>query len=104
MQVALDYAKQNPNTLIVITSDHDHTSQIVENDAVPAGFSSRLTTNEGEIMTVTYGTGETPTSQEHTGAQIRVAAQKEAQAANFVGVINQTDIFRIMARALGVER
>ena len=103
VQVALDYAKQNSNTLIVVTGDHAHTSQIVENDAVPAGFSSRLTTNEGEIMTVTYGTGETPTSQEHTGSQIRVAAQGP-QAANIVGVIDQTDIFRIMARALGVER
>lgn len=102
VQVALDYAKQNPDTLIIVTGDHAHTSQIVENDAAPAGFSSKLITNEDQTMTVTYGTGETPTSQEHTGAQIRVAAQGP-QAANVVGVIDQTDIFRIMARALGVE-
>lgn len=103
VQVALEYAKKNPDTLIIITGDHAHTSQIVENDAVPAGFTSLLTTDEGEVMSVTYGTGETPTSQGHTGSQIRVAAQGP-QAANVVGTIDQTDLFRIMARALGVQR
>lgn len=103
VQVALEYAKNNPDTLIIVTGDHAHTSQIVEIDAVPAGFTSLLTTNEGETMAVTYGTGETPTSQGHTGSQIRVAAQGP-QAANVVGTIDQTELFNIMARALGVER
>ena len=103
VQVALEYAKDNPDTLIIVTGDHAHTSQIVENDAVPAGFTSLLTTNEGETMAVTYGTGETPTSHGHTGSQIRVAAQGP-QAANVVGTIDQTDLFHMMARALGVER
>ena len=104
VRVAQEFAKRNPDTLIIVTADHAHTSQIVEADARPAGFSSILTTDEGEPMMVTYGTsagaGAASTSQEHTGAQVRVAAQGP-QAANVVGVIDQTDLFRMMKRALG---
>ena len=54
-------------------------------------------------MMVTYGTAAgnpRAVSQEHTGTQIRVAGQGP-QAANVVGLIDQTDLFDIMARALG---
>jgi alkaline phosphatase len=40
--------------------------------------------------------------QDHTGAEVRIAAQGP-QAANLVGVLNHTDLFHIMARALGIE-
>jgi alkaline phosphatase len=30
IQVALDWAKNNPDTLIVVTADHGHTSQIID--------------------------------------------------------------------------
>ena len=89
---------------MIVTADHAHTSQIVEADATPAGASSILTTDEGSPMMVTYGTAAGDpriVSQEHTGTQIRVAAQGP-QAAN-VGLIDQTDLFDIMARALGVD-
>ena len=102
VRVALDYAAEHPDTLVIVTGDHAHTSQIVEDDATPAGFGIKLTTDEGGVMQVSYGTGSSPTSQEHTGSQIRVAAQGP-QAANVVGLIDQTDLFTIMARALGVD-
>ena len=104
VRVALDFAKANKDTLVLVTADHAHTSQIVEADATPAGASSILTTNEGSPMMVTYGTAAGDprvVSQEHTGSQVRVAAQGP-QAANVVGLIDQTDLFEIMARALGV--
>ena len=104
VRVALDFAKANKETLVVVTADHAHTSQIVEADATPAGASSILTTNEGSPMMVTYGTAAGDprvVSQEHTGTQIRVAAQGP-QAANVVGLIDQTELFEIMVRALGV--
>ena len=99
---ALDFARRDGNTLVIVTGDHAHTSQIVEPDATPAGFSSILTTDEGQPMMITYGTGNTPTGQEHTGSQIRIAAEGP-QAANVVGVIDQTDIAGIMRRALDLQ-
>lgn len=102
VRVALDYAANHPDTLVIVTGDHAHTSQIVETDASPAGFGIILETDEGGEMQISYGTGSEPNSQEHTGSQIRVAAQGP-QAANVVGLSDQTDLFDIMARALGVD-
>lgn len=103
VKVALEYARKHPDTLVIVTGDHGHTSQIVEVDATPAGYSSQLITKEGEKMMVTYGTGNTPSGQEHTGTQIRVAAQGP-HAAHVVGLIDQTDIFRIVTRALRLKQ
>lgn len=97
--VALDFAEANPDTLVILTGDHAHTSQIVGADQEVPGFASKLTTADGAVMQVSYGTGTTPVGQSHTGSQIRVAAQGP-QAANVIGVIDQTDLFRIMRRAL----
>ncbi len=109
VRLALDFAGKNKNTLVIVTGDHAHTGQIVETDATPAGASSILVTNEGAQMMVTYGTasidpatGLPAGSQEHTGAQIRVAALGP-QAANVVGLIDQTELFTIMKRALQVK-
>jgi len=109
VKVALDFARKDGNTLVIVTADHGHTSQIVEVGATPAGASSILVTDEGAQMKVTYGTasinpatGFPAGSQEHTGTQIRVAAYGP-QAANVVGLIDQTELFRIMGRALSVD-
>lgn len=97
--VALEFADANPDTLVILTGDHAHTSQIVGATQEVPGFASKLMTADGAVMQVSYGTGTTPTRQSHTGSQIRVAAQGPG-AANVVGVIDQTDVFRIMKRAL----
>jgi alkaline phosphatase len=47
-------------------------------------------------MTLAYGTGG---SQSHTGTQVRIAAMGP-QAANIVGLTNQTDLFGTLKRAL----
>lgn len=103
VRAALDFQKKNPNTLVIVTGDHAHTPQILEADSDPPGFASRLETKEGEVQTISYGTGRTPTSQEHTGAQIRIAAQGP-QADRVLGLIDDTDQYGIMAKALGVKR
>jgi alkaline phosphatase/streptomycin-6-phosphatase len=100
VRVALDFAKRHEDTLIIVTADHAHTSQIVETTASPPGASIVLRTHDGVDMMVTYGTAVLPASQEHTGSQLRVAAQGP-QAANVVGLIDQTELFQIMKRALG---
>ena len=97
VQKAIDGGKaRNVN---LVTGDHAHTSPIVEVGSAPAGFSSILATDEGQQLQVTYGTGNAPTSQGHTGFQLRVAAMGP-QAANVVGMIDQTGIATVMRRAL----
>lgn len=107
IKVGLDFAKRHPDTLVIITADHAHTSQIVPvpgNEALgrPGNLSTLLTKGDQSLMTVNYGTRPHGQSQDHTGSQVRIAAQGP-QAASVVGVTNQTDLFHTMARALGLE-
>jgi len=104
VKVALDFARERGDTLVVVTGDHAHTSQIVvaggmtEEDH-PPGMLSTLITNEGVPMTISYATNLPGRWQAHTGTQIRIAAYGP-QAANVVGVSDQTDLFYTVARAL----
>ena len=52
-------------------------------------------------MTIYYATAVFPASQQHTGTEVRIAA-KGPQAANVLGVTNQTDLFYTFKRALGL--
>ena len=53
-------------------------------------------------MTLNYGTSPAGGSQQHTGTQLRVAAYGP-QAANFVGLTDQTDMFFTISRALTLK-
>ena len=89
VQAALDYQADNPDTLIVVTGDHAHSTQIV---AGPTDGKQTATvkTADGDPMTVAYSTSDV--GSDHTGTQIRVAASGP-QGANVTGVIDQTDLF-----------
>jgi alkaline phosphatase len=54
------------------------------------------------MMTINYGTRAHGQSQDHTASEVRIVAQG-LQAANVVGVTNQTDLFHTIAHALGIE-
>ncbi|MET0448549.1 MAG: alkaline phosphatase, partial [Aeromicrobium sp.] len=93
-----------PDTLIIVTGDHAHSTQIVGNGsgttegatgATGGKATTTLKTADGDPMTVAYSTAPIGASQSHTGSQIRVAASGP-QAANVTGTIDQTDLFATM--------
>ena len=110
--VALDYQQLHPDTLVVVTADHSHTSQIVSEDAtgtgLPAGYSSNLTTKDGQTLSLTYGTTgfggtgnapvTTPPSMQHTGAVVPVWAIGP-QASAVLGTNDHTDLFDLLRGA-----
>ncbi len=103
IRAGLQYAKTHPDTLIVVTADHAHTSQIVEypqtaGHHTPGAFQT-LRTADGAPMVVNYATVTHGKSQDHTGSEVRIAAQGP-QAARVLGITNQTDLFWTFAAAL----
>lgn len=110
---AIAYAMQNvdlSNTLVIVTADHAHTSQIL--NAQPAyALSTVLKTADGNNMVVSYGTAEADSRDEdggynggdmaHTGTQLRIAASGPG-AQRVIGLTDQTDNFYTIANTLGL--
>jgi len=99
----MDFARSHPDTLLIVTADHGHTSQIVSAPTEadhPVGLLSALLTHDRVPMVIAYGTNAYHRSMDHTGTQVRIAAMGP-QAANVTGITDQTDLFRTMERALG---
>ena len=98
------------NTLVIVTADHAHTSQIL--NAQPAyALSTVLKTADGNNMVVSYGTAQEDSrdedggynggDMEHTGTQLRIAASGPG-AQRVTGLTDQTDNFYTIAGALGL--
>lgn len=102
VQKALAFARKDGNTLVVVTADHAHSSQIIANDSKAPGLTQTLKTKEGGLMTISYGNSEED-SQGHTGTQLRIAAYGP-HAANVVGLTDQTDLFYTMRAAMGLSQ
>jgi alkaline phosphatase len=107
--VAIDYQRTHPDTLIVVTADHSHTSQIVAEDSsgsgVPTGYSTNLLTKDGQTLSLTYGTAgyggpgaapvTAPPSQQHTGAAVPVWGSGPGSLA-ILGTNDHTDLFDVL--------
>jgi alkaline phosphatase/streptomycin-6-phosphatase len=111
IEMAMDFARAHLDTLVIVTADHGHTSQIVpvvdarEADH-PAGLMSTLVTADKSPMTVAYSTNilccSRGHSMEHTGVQVRVAALGP-NAEDVSGTHDMTDVYHLIAKALGAE-
>ncbi len=101
VQVALAFARKHGDTLVIVTADHAHTSQIIGADATSPGLTLALNTKDGAVMGVNYATAETG-SQGHTGTQLRIAAYGPS-AERVQGLIDQTDLFYIIRDALSLR-
>ena len=103
VEVALDYQRAHPDTLVIVTGDHAHSTQIVANDE-GGRRTATVVTADGVPMTVAYSSAEggDPQRSSHTGTQIRVAAVGP-QADRVAGVIDQTDLFALMTSGLDTD-
>ena len=104
IRTALDFARRDGRTLVIVTADHGHTSQIVatpnETDH-PAGAMSTLITREGAPLTLSYATNVPGRVQEHTGTEVRAVADGPGSAA-IHGTLDQTDLFGIVLSTMGL--
>jgi alkaline phosphatase len=107
VHVAIEYQRTHPDTLIVVTADHAHTSQIVGEDSnganAPTGWSDNLVTKDGQTLRITYGTvgGTAPPaspaalSQQHTGSVVPIWGGGPGAAA-ILGTTDHTDLFDVL--------
>ena len=114
VQVALNYAKQQGNTLVMITADHGQAAQIVPDGSLfsafgapiaTPGFLARIETREGGVMAMNYATNDF-SHEEHTGVNVPFFANKQVKDKAGKDLIKpmlrQTDVFHISKKHLGL--
>ncbi len=102
VKVALDFAKADGNTLVIVTADHAHSTQICYPKAKSLGYTQAVITADGVPMTISYGNSEDVDDTGHTGAQLRIAAYGPG-AVNVMGLTDQTDLFYTMKNVLNLK-
>ena len=111
LAVSLEYAKTNPETLIIVTADHAHAAQIVpepslyRNAPVPIyspGRIARIETREGHVMRVNYATNNM-NSEEHTGAHVPLYGNGIAESV-IKPFMTQRDLYHAMMNYLELSK
>jgi len=107
LAAAMEYASNNPNTLIMVTADHSQAAQIVPDPTlytslpIPVfspGKVARIATPEGSVMRINYATNNIR-SEEHTGANVPLFANSEGESV-LSPFMRQRDIYDAMMRYL----
>jgi alkaline phosphatase len=113
VEVALAFAKDHPDTLVMVTADHAQAAQIVPNGSmfdvygVPIaspGHIARIRTKEGGVMVINYATNLFD-GEEHTGASVPLFANQQVVKDNgdlIKPFLHQKEIFNITKTFLGL--
>jgi alkaline phosphatase len=103
LQSALAFAEGNPETLVLVTSDHGHAAQLVPNQSLFSAFGLpvytpgrmvRLKTRDGAILAVNYATNDF-FLEEHTGVNVPLYSNKVGVGL-VPAMVSQPEIFEIM--------
>ncbi|MCC3860103.1 alkaline phosphatase [Pseudemcibacter aquimaris] len=107
-KLAVDYAKNHPDTVVIITADHGGSTQNIHHpyyenyirtaENLP-GLYEMLLSKGGNEMVIYYGT-DNADDQAHTGINVPVYSYGLPQDMTFKGTIRQTDIKGVMAKFL----
>ena len=92
VELALDYAPQNPDTLVIATADHETGGLLIESSS-PTDYTApevKFSFNTG----IGYGS--------HTGVPVPVYAYGPGSE-NFTGTLDNTDIFYAMLEAVKMD-
>jgi alkaline phosphatase len=103
VQEALKFAVADGHTLVIVTADHAHASQIIDAAEKAPGLTEALMTRDGAVMAVSYGNSDSADDQGHTGSQLRIAAYGP-RGANVTGLTDQTDLFYTISDALSLKQ
>lgn len=107
LDAALLFARDHPQTLILVTADHGHAAQIIPDESpflatgVPVyspGHVARVKTPEGAIMAINYATNNFPL-EDHTGVNVPLFANQAGQDI-VPPMVTQPGVFDIMASYL----
>jgi alkaline phosphatase len=108
-QLALDYAAEHPETLVLVTADHGSSAQLIPQqtelsiqNAKPPGRFAKIRTPEGGVMGINYATNDSPFWENHSGVHVPLYVQGPG-ADNLPEFLYQTDVFHIAATHLGLS-
>lgn len=109
LDVSLEYAAAHPQALVLVTSDHGQSAQLIPRisdlavqNFAPTGRFARLRTPEGGVMGISYATNDSPFWEDHSGVQVPLYASGPG-IEDLPQYLLQTDIFHIAATHLGLS-
>jgi len=108
VKIAVDYAKKNGDTAVIVTADHGGPTQVIYRPAsfgrgvireqIP-GLYQRLLTKGGHELAVHYGTNNYD-DQSHSGVNVPIFTYGLDNPELLTGTIQQTEIYGVMKNFL----